>query len=471
MKHVHFIGIGGAGTSGLAEVLLARNVKVSGSDLVLSAKTIELKELGAAIYEGHQVENIASDVDLVVYTSAVRGKVNPELEEAERRGIRTLRRAEFMAELLKGLKTVAVAGTHGKTTTSSMIAAILIEAKLDPTVIIGGSVKELNGKNARYGKGKIAVVEADEFDRSFLTLHPYIAVMTSLEPEHLDIYKDLEDIKGAFVTFANQSESPSNEHGFAVVCIDEPNLREITPKLTKRIVSYGRSSQEAKYRATDVEFKGPKIKAKIWRGSEVMGELELGVPGEHNLKNALAAIAVGELLAIPFETSKKALKKFVGAERRFQIKGEAGGVLVIDDYAHHPTEVRAVLEAARKSYPGKRIVACFQPHTFSRTRDFYYEFGGVFGELADQFFLLDIYPARELPIPGITSEKIMLAAQERGLKSGKLIGTIDQLPEAVVKAAMPGDVILTIGAGNITEASDTILEQLRIHNSVAEHTS
>lgn len=460
MKHVYFIGIGGAGVSGLAEILLARKIKVSGSDIARSAKTEELEKLGATIYEGHQAENIAEDVDLVVYTSAVRGKNNPELAEAEKRGIVAMRRAEFLAEVLKGSKTIAVAGTHGKTTTSSMIAAVLMEAKLDPLVVIGGSVKELNGKNARAGSGKISVVEADEFDRSFLTLKPYIAVMTSLELEHLDIYSDLNDIKQTFLQFANTPSEDGNQ-GFAIVCIDEPNLREITPRLEKRIVAYGRTSADAKYRASNVEFKAQRTKATIWRGSEVMGELELHVPGEHNLKNALAAIVVGEVLAIPFETTKRALKKFVGAERRFQVRGEAAGVLVIDDYAHHPTEVRAVLETIHKSYPGRRVVACFQPHTFTRTRDFYREFGEVFGSLADQLFLLEIYPAREAPIPGVTSEKILLAAEESGLKSGQLVSTVEELPSLVSAAVKAGDIVLTIGAGTITEAGEPILTQLQ----------
>jgi UDP-N-acetylmuramate--alanine ligase len=395
-----------------------------------------------------------------VYTSAISRQENPEFLAATKRGIRTLRRAEFMGELLQGLQTIAVAGTHGKTTTTSMIAAILIEAKLDPVVLAGATVKELGNRNARAGKGNLAVVEADEFDRSFLSLKPYIAVMTSLEAEHLDIYKDIEDLKHAFTQFANQGATGFSQ-GFAVVSIDDPHLREITPQLEKRIVSYGISAAEAKYRATNIEVKPARTKATLWRGSEVLGELELGVPGEHNIKNALAAIAVAEILAIPFESTKKALKKFTGAERRFQIKGEAGGVLVIDDYAHHPTEVRVTLDTVRRAYPSRRIVACFQPHTFSRTRDFATEFGEAFAAGADVLELLEIYQAREEPIPGVSSTRILDAAMEAGLKEAEIVQSLEALPDRVAERAEAGDIVLTMGAGTITEAAPLIVEKLR----------
>ncbi len=457
MEHVHFIGIGGAGTSGLAEVLLMRGIRVSGSDLVLSAKTEELGMLGATIHAGHKAENV-SGADLVVYSSAVHSE-NPEMLEAQRRGIRTLRRAEFMGELLKDHKAIAVAGTHGKTTVTSMIAAILIEAKLDPLVLVGASVRELGNKNSRAGTGRIAVVEADEYDRSFLALSPYIAVMTSLEEEHLDIYKDLDDLKQAFVQFANQGPSTFMT-GFAVVCIDEPGLRTITPRLEKRIVSYGLTSNDAKYRAIQPVYSASRTRATLLRGGEKMGEFELGVPGEHNLKNAIAAIAVGEILSIPFEISARALKRFSGADRRFQVIGESKGVTVIDDYAHHPTEVRATLETARRSYPGRRIVACFQPHTFTRTRDFGMQFGQVFAELADILALLDVYPAREEPIPGITSALILNAAREGGLEDALEFSGVSDLPAKLGNIVRPGDVILTIGAGTITAAAPLILEEL-----------
>jgi UDP-N-acetylmuramate--alanine ligase len=468
VKHVHFIGIGGAGTSGLAEVLLARGVRVTGSDLAFSAKTNELIAQGAEVFEGHQASNITDDVDTVVFSSAIKKARNVELEEAERRGIRTVRRADFMGELLQDHKTIAVAGTHGKTTTTSMIAAVLLEAKTDPIVFVGASVKELDGRNARTGKGPLAVVEADEYDRSFLALKPYIAVMTTLEAEHLDIYKDLDDLKETFARFANQ-KAEHDKDGYAVICLDEANLRAITPKLEKKIVTYGLTSPEAKYKAKNIQQLGAKLKATITRGGETIGELELGVPGEHNLKNALAAIAVADILAIPFEVTKKALKKFGGAERRFSIKGEENGVLVIDDYAHHPTEIEATLSTVRKSYPGRRVIACFQPHTFTRTRDFYEAFGAQLAKNADKVLLLDIYPARELPIEGITSQLIVDAAKANGNIETELVSSLETLPTYLGTIAREGDIILTIGAGTITEAAPMILQMLA--NGSQHHTA
>lgn len=476
IKHVHFIGVGGAGMSGLAEILLARGLRVSGSDVSESPKIDELRNRGATVLIGHAAQNVEEGVDLVVYSSAVKNARNPELEETTRRGIKAMRRADFMAWLIRDLKTIAVAGTHGKTTTTSMIAAILMEAGFDPTVLVGASVKELKGQNARAGSGNLAVVEADEYDRSFLALQPYIAVLTSLEAEHLDIYKDLDDLKSAFTQFANQ-HSPHDREGFVVVCIDEKSIRELTPRLEKRIVTYGIASSEAKYKAIEIRHKGQKIVAAIQRGVERIGDLELGVPGEHNLKNALAALAVAEILAVPFETTRKALKKFAGAERRFQIKGEAAGVLVIDDYAHHPTEIQATLTTVRNAYPGRRVLACFQPHTFTRTRDFYQEFGETLSAHSDHVFLLDVYPAREQPIEGITSEKILNAMRSAGTTPVEWVKVSETLPDLVVSTARAGDVVLTIGAGTITELALPILELLKRNerkstsNALSENTS
>jgi len=457
MRHVHFIGIGGAGTSGLAEILLMRGIEVSGSDLTENAKTEELRSLGAKLSIGHDAAHIG-EADVVVYSSAVH-KDNPEFIEAKRRGIRLVRRADFMGELLADHKVIAIAGTHGKTTVTSMIASVLIEAKLDPLVLVGASVHELGGKNSRAGSGKIAVVEADEYDRSFLALKPFIAVLTSLEAEHLDIYRDLDDLKNTFVTFANQGPS-TFQTGYAVVCIDDPTLREITPRLDKRIVTYGVRSEEAKYRARDITVAGRRTRASLVRGGEPAGELELRIPGDHNMQNALAAFAVGEVLSIPFETTQRTLKRFVGAERRFQIVGESGDVLVVDDYGHHPTEIRATLGTARKAYPGRRIVACFQPHTFTRTRDFAEEFGRAFAECADVLLLLDVYPAREEPIVGVSSDLIFEAAQASGLKEGHRVATVEELPSFVSNIVKAGDVVLTVGAGTITQAASQIVEAL-----------
>lgn len=455
MRHIFFIGIGGAGTSALAELLLMQGRKVSGSDAIDSDKVRTLREMGAEVQIGHRTENIADDVDLVVYSSAVHSD-NVEYKAAELRGIPLMRRANFMARVLEDKRTIAVAGTHGKTTTSSMITSVLMEARLDPTALIGASVKELGGRNARSGAGQLAVVEADEYDRSFLTLSPYIAVMTSLEAEHLDIYRDLSDLESAFTEFANKGEST----GFAVVCIDEPSLRSLTPRLSKRIVTYGLSSADAKYKAMNITQSPTRTKAQIYRGGEPLGELELGVPGEHNVKNALAAIAVGDILSIPFETTRKALKRFTGAERRFQIVGEASGVLVIDDYAHHPTEIRVTLQAARACYPKRRLIACFQPHTFTRTRDFAEEFGKVLAELADEIVLLDVYPAREKPIDGVTSELIAQAAAPTARSAVLTVHDPEELTRMLIERLHPGDVVLTIGAGTITQAAPKIVHLL-----------
>ena len=468
MPNTHFIGIGGAGMSGLAEILLERKMQVSGSDLAESEKTKELRKLGAKIFIGHKAENISKDTDLVIYTSAIKSGKNIEFEEAQNRGIRTIRRADYLGELTKDHKLIAIAGTHGKTTTTAMIAHILLQAGLDPFVSVGAMVRELGMKNARAGDGHLAVVEADEYDKSFLALSPFIAVLTTLETEHLDIYKDLADIQDTFISFANHSAQPA-EQGFAIVNIDEQSLREILGRLNKRIVTFGIKSLEAKYRASEIHADGLGTECIIHRGGDALGALTLQIPGEHNIKNALAAIAVSEVLAIPFEIARNALATFVGAERRSQIIGEANGILVIDDYAHHPTEVRATLTALRSGYPGRRIVAAFQPHTFTRTRDFAKEFGQVFSEYADVLQLLDVYPAREQPIEGVSSELILNAAREAGMEQSSIIGSLEQLPEEMTRIAKKGDILITLGAGTITEAAPRILNVIKGLGSVSHN--
>ena len=463
MSGVHFIGIAGAGMSGLAEVLLERGTKVSGSDLAESDKTKELRKLGAKIFIGHNAKNIPEETELVVYTSAIKSHKNAEFEEAEKRGIRTIRRAEFLGELTKDHKLIAVAGTHGKTTTTSMIAHILIEAGLDPLVSVGARVRELGMKNALSGGGNLAIVEADEYDKSFLALSPFIAVLTTLEPEHLDIYEDIADLQNAFISFANQSAQPG-EPGFAIVNIDEQPLREILGRLNKRIVTFGISSPEAKYRAAEIHAEGLGTLCIIHRGGDTVGELSLLIPGEHNIKNALAAIAVAEVLAIPFEIARNALATFIGAERRSDIIGEANGILVIDDYAHHPSEIRATLSALRSGYPGRRVVAAFQPHTYTRTRDFARDFGGVFAEYADVLVLLDVYPAREEPIAGVSSTLILNAARDAGMTECSIIGSLEDLPEALSCISKKGDILITLGAGSINEAAPKIFRIVKERN-------
>lgn len=459
MQHIHFIGIGGAGMSGLAEIALARGNNVSGSDATDSAKIRELRRRGATIYIGHRTSNITSDLDVVVYTSAINKKTNSEYIAAHTSGIRLVRRAEFLGELTESLQTIAVAGTHGKTTTTSMIAHILLHSGLDPMVSVGASVFELGGKNAHAGSGNLAVVEADEYDRSFLALAPFIAVLTTLEAEHLDIYRDLADLQCAFVNFSNAGSAL----GVVIVNIDEPALRTILPRLHKKIVTFGITSQEAKYRAKEIVFDGLRSSSMIIRGGDTIGRLELGVTGEYNIKNALATIAVAESLAIPFEIAAEALATFRGAERRAQLLGEVNGILVIDDYAHHPTEVEAILKALRTSYPKRRIIAAFQPHTYTRTRDFAEDFGTVFARWADELYLLDIYAARETPIVGVTSELILTAARNAGMKRCRIIPSLAELPPAIIGDASAGDIVITLGAGTITEAGPIILNSLNSH--------
>ena len=457
MQHIHFVGIGGAGMSGLAEIALTRGSKVSGSDIQDSQKLRELKKLGAEIHIGHHKGNISPNIDIIVFTSAVKSSNNPELEEAERLGIRAVRRAEFLGELTASMQTIAVAGTHGKTTTTSMIAHILLEAGLDPMVSVGASVFELGGKNAHSGSGSLAVVEADEYDRSFWSLKPYIAILTTLEAEHLDIYKDLADLQDAFVQFVNNG---AEQNGIVVVNIDEPAIRSILSRFHKRIVTFGVRSEEAKYRAVNIQLEGLGSITNITRGGENIGILELSIPGEHNIKNALAAIATAESLAIPFDIAAKALMTFQGAERRAQVIGETNGILVIDDYAHHPTEVEATLTALHTGYPGRRIVVAFQPHTFTRTRDFAKDFGSVFARLADVLYLADVYPARELPIAGISSELIAKAAKKEGLEHLTTISDLGGLPALIAGDVSRGDIVITLGAGSITEQAPKILKAI-----------
>lgn len=455
--------------SGLAEVLLERGESVSGSDLTESEKTKELRKRGAQISIGHRASNIPKNTDRVIYTSAIIGHNNPEYEFAQEQGIRTIRRAEFLGELTDNHKLIAVAGTHGKTTTTAMISHILLSAGLDPFISVGASIRELGMKNARAGSGNLAVVEADEYDRSFLALSPYIAVLTTLEPEHLDIYKNLTNLQEAFITFANQS-APHSSAGFVVVNLDEEPLREILGRLTKRIVSFGISSAEAKYRASDIESEGIGIRAMIHRGSDMIGEIELRIPGEHNIKNALAAIAVAEILAIPFEIVRSSLASFIGAERRAAIIGESNGILVIDDYAHHPTEIKAILTALRSGYPGRRLVVAFEPHTYTRTRDFAKDFGKVFADYADVLVLADVYPAREEPISGVTSELILRYAREHGMTSCSRAGSLDRVAPAMAALAQRGDILITLGAGPITEAAPMILQLISPRRSVTVST-
>lgn len=451
-RKVHMIGIGGIGMSGIAEILLAMNFKVSGSDRSLSEITDRLVSLGAEIYEGHRAENL-QDADVVVYSSAVTMD-NVEIQEALKRKIPVIKRSEMLAELMRLRYGIGIAGTHGKTTTTSMVGLVLLEAGIDPTVIVGGKLSGLGGTNARLGKGEFIVVEADEFDRSFLQLTPVIAAITTLEKEHLDIYRDLEDIKSAFVEFANKVPF----YGFVVLCLDEEGLREILPLINRKVITYGLSAQ-ADVRAYDISFFETYSKFKVRYNGEVLGEIELNVPGIHNVKNSLVAVTIARELGVDFEKIKSALKKFTGVYRRFEIKADINGILVIDDYAHHPTEVSATLSAIRSGWD-RRVVAVFQPHLYTRTRDFYQEFAKAFLD-SDVFICTDVYPAREIPIQGISGQLIKDAAEKFGHKNVIYVSDKKEIPDRLMEIVKPGDIVVTMGAGDIWKFGEEFINKLK----------
>ncbi|GBD07431.1 UDP-N-acetylmuramate--L-alanine ligase [bacterium HR21] len=443
VRHIHFVGIGGIGMSGLAEILLQQGFRISGSDLLESDNTESLKRKGAVIYYGHDAAHIEG-ADVVVYSSAVDPRTNPETQAASERGIPLLRRAEMLAEVARLKYCLAIAGTHGKTTTTSLCGLVLIRGGLDPTVIVGGRLRGLGGSNARLGRGEWIVVEADEYDRSFLSLLPTIAVVTNIEEEHLDVYADRQDILEAFTRFANSVPF----YGLVVVCVDDDGVKELLPRLSRKVRTYGLSPQ-SDVRARRVRLAERSARFEVFADGEFLGEIALRVPGVHNVRNALAAVVVGRELGIPFETVREALEEFTGVYRRFEIIGEHAGVLFVDDYAHHPTEVRATLQAARQGWD-RRLVCVFQPHTYTRTRDFAPEFGKAFEE-ADILVVTDVYPAREEPIPGVTGELIAQAARRSGHRAVYYAPTLEEAASVVSSLLQPGDMLLTLGAGSISK--------------------
>jgi UDP-N-acetylmuramate--alanine ligase len=441
ISHIHFVGIGGIGMSGIAEILINQGFRVSGSDLTATDITRHLVSLGATVHEGHDPAHL-TDVDVLVYSSAVTPD-NPELLAAQARMIPCIRRAEMLAEVMRLHHGIAVAGTHGKTTTTSMLGLVLINGGKDPTVIVGGKLHAFGGTNARLGGGEFMVVEADEFDRSFLQLNPSIAVLTTLEEEHLDIYASLDDLKQAFVEFANKVPF----YGFVALCLDEPALQEILPAMKRKVVTYGLSSQ-ADFQAVDLEQRENTSAFTVMARGVELGRIVLGVPGEYNVLNALAAVTVSLELGLPFESIKEALDSFTGAFRRFEVKAVVDGVMVVDDYAHHPTEVRATLRGIRAGWRKRRVVCVFQPHTYTRTRDFVKDFGRAFMH-ADVLVLTDVYPARERPIQGITGEVIAEAARTFGHKNVHYVPDKTDIPGALLDIVRTGDIVITMGAGDI----------------------
>ena len=442
VRHVHMIGIGGAGMSGIAEVLLNLGFVVTGSDLQRSEVTQRLSDLGATIHEGHAAENV-SPADVVVYSSAVRPE-NVELRAAHERRLPTVPRSEMLAELMRLKVGIAVSGTHGKTTTTSMIGAILQHAGLNPTLIVGGIVRAL-GSSVSMGGGDLLVAEADEFDRSFLKLSPTLAVITTIESEHLDTYHDLAAVQDAFVEFANRVPF----YGCVIACAEEPNIVAVLPRIKRPVVLYG-FRESCALRAVNIVHEQTRTRFQLKRTGKADLEMRLQIPGRHNVLNALAAIAVAEELDVPPESARDALAEFTGVRRRFEIKGEVDGVIIVDDYAHHPTEVENTLRTARIAWPERRLVALFQPHLFTRTRDFAREFGQAL-RVADVILLTDIYPSREQPLPGITSALIVESAQQAGAtRVQKLEGDIAREVRALLR---PADVLIVMGAGSITRVA------------------
>jgi len=451
IKHIHFIGIGGIGMSGIAEVLLNLGYKVSGSDLRESDTTRRLRGLGGEIQVGHRPENITSP-HVVVISSAVK-KDNVEVIAAREKQVPVIPRAEMLAELMRLKYGVAIAGAHGKTTTTSLVATVLAAGGIDPTVVIGGKLNSL-GSNAKLGQGEFLVAEADESDGSFLKLSPTIAVVTNIDAEHLDYYKDINEIKDAFLQFINKVPF----YGVAILCLDQQNIQSLIPKIEKRYLTYGMSSQ-ADYQAKDVTFMPLGSKFRVVNHTGDLGWFELSIPGLHNVSNSIAAIAVARELEVDLEVIRRALKDFSGVQRRFQIKGEAKGVLVVDDYGHHPTEVRATLAAAKAAL-GRRVVCVFQPHRYTRTKHLLEEFFTAFNQ-ADRVIIMDIYAAGEQPIPGVSGQAVYEGIRKYGHKDVAYLGGRDEIVKHLCDTLREGDLLLTLGAGDVWKLGESVLEGLK----------
>ena len=451
IQHIHFVGIGGIGMSGIAEVLLNLGYHISGSDIKETEVTRRLQALGCEIAYGHRKENVKA-ADVVVVSSAIR-QGNPEVEVAEQRLIPVIPRAEMLAELMRMKVGIAIAGTHGKTTTTSLIATVLASGGLDPTVMIGGRLNSI-GSNARLGRGEFLVAEADESDGSFVKLMPTIAVVTNIDPEHLDHWKTAAALRQGFLDFVNRVPF----YGASILCIDHPTVQSLIPEVEKRFVTYGEAPQ-ADYRAARIEVRAHRVAFDALRRAEPLGRFEVGMVGRHNALNAVAVVALGDELGIPTDVTRAALSSFNGVERRFTIRGEAAGVTVVDDYGHHPAEVRAVLRGAREAF-GRRVVCVFQPHRYSRTRDLLPEFATAFNH-ADVLIVSEIYAAGEERIAGVSGEALAEAIRGHGHKDVTFVAERAQLAAAARERALPGDLVITLGAGDITAVGPELLERLR----------
>ena len=449
IKHIHFVGVGGIGMSGIAELLINLGYKVSGSDLKDTSVTRRLASLGGTILKGHSKDHVEG-ADVVVYSSAVQTD-NPEILAATARYIPVIPRAEMLAELMRLKYGVAIAGAHGKTTTTSMVASILSCGHFDPTVIIGGRLDIWGGSNAKLGEGDILVAEADESDGSFLALSPTIAVVTNLDYEHLDHYGNMETIRETFIEFINKIPF----YGSAIVCLDNEEIQGIIPSLNKKYVTYGMTSQ-ADVRGKDLEREGLGVSLEILYHNTSLGRIVVGMPGEHNMLNALASVAVSLELDIDIEVIKRGLKNLGGLARRFQIKGEKGGVLVLDDYGHHPTEIVATLRTAKQCWPERRLVVSFQPHRYSRTKSLFDRFTLSFNE-SDVLIIAPVFSAGENPIEGINAEMLSKGIKEHGHKEVVFCESQDQVLPMLLSVVRPGDVVMTLGAGDIYRTGEKLL--------------
>lgn len=451
-RHIHFVGIGGVGMSGIAEVLLNLDYKVSGSDLRASETTQRLESLGATIFIGHRAENV-DDAHVVVVSSAVKAD-NPEYAAAKERQVPVIPRAEMLAELMRLKYGIAVAGAHGKTTTTSMVATVLAKGGIDPTVVIGGKLNSLSS-GAKLGQGEFLVAEADESDGSFLLLSPTIAVVTNIDEEHLDHYTGgIDEIKEAFLEFINKIPF----YGLAILCLDEKHIQDLIPRLKKRYTTYGLTAQADTY-ARDIEFKGMGSRFEVFHKGQSLGMFELSVPGLHSVYNSLAAIAVALELDIDLETIREALKGFGGLHRRFYVKGEVNGVMVVDDYGHHPTEIKATLAGAKIGWD-RRTFVVFQPHRYTRTRDLMKDFFTAFNQ-ADRLVVMDIYPAGEKPIEGVSAKILLDGIKSRGHKDATLIEDPADIVDWVSKNVAPGDILITLGAGDVWKVGEAVLGRLK----------
>ena len=449
--HIHFVGIGGIGMSGIAELLLNLGYEVSGSDTKTSDITERLKGLGGAIHTGHSAEHV-SGADVVVVSSAINAE-NPEVNAAHRLAIPVIPRAEMLAELMRLKYSVAVAGAHGKTSTTSIVAAVLGKGRLDPTVVIGGKLKGIDS-NAVLGMGDFIVAEADESDGSFLKMSPTIAVVTNIDREHLDFYKDLEDIKNVFFDFIDRIPF----YGLAVLCLDNEPIQDLIPKIKKRFTTYGMSAQ-ADYQARNIRAQGLKTRFTLHHQGEDLGDITLNLPGIHNVYNAMASIAVGFELNIPFETIKSALETLEGVQRRMEVKGVAQGITVVDDYGHHPTEIKTTLQAVKESWPDKRIILAFQPHRYTRTRALFDEFSRAFYQ-SDLMVVMPIYSAGENPINGVDSSRLCEEIKAHGHKEVICIDGMESALSYLKDVLRSGDLLLTLGAGDVWKVGTAILKEL-----------